>query len=40
MCILSCLCLEVKEISARSVAFRDALAHRIYVAFWDITTCT
>ncbi len=35
MNILSCLRLEVKEIGAKSVAFWDAPAHRIYVAFWD-----
>jgi hypothetical protein len=35
MGILSCLCLEVKGNSAKSVAFRDANAHRIYVAFRD-----
>jgi hypothetical protein len=33
MNILSCLRLEVKEIGAKSVAFWDAPAHRIYVAF-------
>ena len=36
MNILSCLCLEVKEIGAKSVAFRDAHAHRIYAAFLDM----
>jgi len=35
MNILSCLHLEVKEIGAKSVAFWDAPAHRIYVAFRD-----
>jgi len=37
MSILPCLCLEVKEISAKSVAFRDGHAHPIYVAFRDNT---
>jgi hypothetical protein len=37
MGILSCLCLEVKEICAKSVAFRDGPAHPIYVAFRDNT---
>jgi len=37
MNILSCLSLEVKEIGAENVAFWDAPAHRIYVAFWDKT---
>jgi hypothetical protein len=35
MSILSRLCIEVKEICSKSVAFRDAPAHRIYVAFRD-----
>jgi len=35
MGILSSLCLEVKENSAKNVAFRDAPAHRNYVAFRD-----
>jgi hypothetical protein len=37
MSILSRLWLKVKEISAKSGAFRGAPAHRIYVAFWDMS---
>jgi hypothetical protein len=36
MNILSRFCPEVKEIGERSVAFRDAPAHRVHVAFRDI----
>jgi hypothetical protein len=37
MGILSCLCLEVKEIRAKSGAFRDGPAHPSYVVFRDNT---
>jgi hypothetical protein len=36
MNIFSRFYLEVKETGAKSVAFLDAPAHRIYVAFLDI----
>jgi len=38
MIILSRLCIEVKEIGSKSVAFRDSPAHWIYVAFRDIAS--
>jgi len=38
MSILSSLCIEVKEIGSKSVAFRDSPARRIYMAFRDIAS--